>query len=133
MLDRLRQQARLVDSHTDDIGEHEAFVELLVAAVYADHRVTQTELDEIESFDATHPDWDEGAFTVGQHFGPAAAKVRRAHADGTLPLLVIDISSRLLHQETRRAAVTACAAMLRSDGLTDEERTFLDEVAAALS
>jgi len=133
MLEWLREKVEKVGTHTTDVAEHEAFVELLVAAVYADHRVTQSELDAIEDFDASHADWDAHGFSVGQYFGPAAAKVRRAQADGVIPLLVIEVSSRLSGLAIRDAAVAACEELLRYDGMTPEEQVFLDQVAAALA
>jgi hypothetical protein len=133
MLDWLREKVEKVGPHTSTVAEHEAFVELLVAAIYADHRVTQSELDAIEAFDASHADWDLDGFSVGQYFGPAAAKVRRAQGDGTIPLLVIEVSSRLSGLDVRDSAVAACEELLRYDGITADEQVFLDQVAAALA
>lgn len=132
MLERLRHHAQRVPRVTEDASEHQAFIELLVAAIYVDHRVTQEELDAIEAFDADHADWESGAFTIGQYFGPAAAKVRRMREDGLLSMLVIDISARLLGDRVRDEAVDACAALLASDGVTAEEEEFLEMVTAAL-
>jgi hypothetical protein len=132
VLERLWNQASKVQPFTEDASEHQAFVELLVAALFADHRVTQGELDAIETFDETHTDWDAGGFTIGQYFGAAAAKVRRSREDGLVSMLVMDISARLRTLRVRDEAIAACADMLAQDGMTDEEREFLAIVDAAL-
>jgi uncharacterized protein YlxP (DUF503 family) len=132
MLERLRLHAETASTQTDDVTQHQAFVELLVAAIYADRRITQHELDTIEAFDSSHPDWDVAPFSVRQYFGPAVAKVRQAHAAEGIADLIADIAGRLSNGELRKTALAACSDLLESDGSTGDEHEFLRLAGAAL-
>jgi len=129
MLDRLRRHTQHLGSAPADPDQHQAFVELLIAAMYADHRVTQTELDALERFDESHPDWDDGAFSIAQYFGPAAAAVRVALSQGSMKAFVDDVALRLHDAQLRDDVVGACREILSGDGVTSEEQEFLDLLA----
>ena len=53
MFDHLRHHTDRAAAHTDQVSEHEAFLELLVLAMYADRNVSQQELDALEEAEAT--------------------------------------------------------------------------------
>ena len=125
MFDHLRHHTDRAASHTDDEGEREAFLELLVLAMYADRKVTQEELDALEEAEA--------AQHAEQHVGVAVAKVRRAIVAGGTDDLLADIAGRITSPALRVEAFEACGALLSSDGTTDDEVDFLGRVRTALS
>jgi hypothetical protein len=107
LLDRIHPHFKKATEHTDDAAQHAAVVEVLVLAVFADQSVDVSELDALDSFDASHADWDEGPFSIQQ--------------------------SRIASPSLREATVSYCEEILRVDGITDKERDFLRQATRQLS
>jgi hypothetical protein len=124
LLDRFRR-------HTTDLpeasaDEHQAVVELLVLAAYADDAVTDAEFEELAQFDAGHVKWDEQEFSVLQHLPVAIAKARKGQT-------VSDLAGRLSTPAIRAEAAQAFASLLTVDGMAKAESDFLYEVQRALA
>lgn len=133
MLDRLRHHTSKATSHSESAEEHAAFVDLVVLAIYADRRVSQAELDALESFDANHASWDGDGFNLSAYMGEATAKVRHAiQSPEATRSLIADAGHRITTPSLREEAVRSFAAVLEHDGTTDAERELLAEVAATL-
>jgi hypothetical protein len=133
MFEHLRHHTDRATGHTDDVAQHEAFLELLVLAMYADRKVSQQELDALEAFEAEHGDWEDGAFAIGQYLGVAVSKVRTAIASGgATDELLAEIGRRITTPALRQEACDACAALIRADGDTGAETDLLGRVRAVL-
>jgi hypothetical protein len=134
LLDRIHPHFKKATEHTNDAAEHAAVVELLVLAVFSDKSVDVSELDALDSFDASHADWDEGPFSIQQYLPTATAKVRSALDEpGGGDVLLKDAISRITSPSLREAAVGYCEEILRVDGITDDEREFLRQATRQLS
>lgn len=125
-----------VDTPTDPAAddEHRAVLELLIATMYADGLVTESELGEIEVYGVEHG-WDTATFSFSQGLGPATARVREARdaADG-LDALVAEADDRITTPEIRAIVTQACRLVAAADETTDDaEASFVAKVQAAFS
>jgi hypothetical protein len=132
-LDRILTHFQRAAAHTGDREQHGAVVELLVLAVYADKTVKVEELEALDDFDASHPDWDEKAFSIQEYLGPATAKVRAALEQNGSEALLCDIATRITSPELRKAAIGYCEDIVGIDGVTDAENVFLTTLRRVLS
>ncbi|HTW10707.1 MAG TPA: hypothetical protein VME46_24615 [Acidimicrobiales bacterium] len=133
-INRLHQLAAPLAAQAAEVAEHQAAIDLLVLTAYCDRRISQEELDALQSFDSSHSDWDSGAFSVQQYLPIAAAKVRSVldsydGADRLLASAAAAIASPGLRAETSNA----CAELCASDGVVASEAAFLGRVNEALS
>ena len=112
---------------TGSVEEHQAVVELLALAAFADASVTDAELDDLASFDATHGSWDDEGFSVLQHLPVAIAHARSGQST------VAELAGRITDPGLRAEALKAVTELLAVDGVTIEESAFLTEVRAALA
>ncbi len=123
-----------VDSPTDPAtdDQHRAVLELLIATMYADGLVSESELGEIEVFGIEHG-WDNTAFSFSQGLGPATARVRDAReAPDGMDALIADVSSRITDPAIRATVAEACRLVAAADDTTDEaEASFVSKVDAA--
>jgi hypothetical protein len=110
-----RRAARLGD-HRAEQTEHEAAIELLVLAEFADRLITVDEQETIEAFTDSHG-WDTPAFSYESYHGFATAKVRaaigsREHEDA----LLHDISRRITDARLREELAGALGELLPGPG-----------------
>jgi hypothetical protein len=134
-MDRLRSLFQRASSHTDDVAEHQAVVDLLVLAVYADHTVGQLELAALETFEDHAQDWDEGGFSVHQYLPVSIAKARDAlDVEGGVTSLMAVAASQITTPVLRAEAVAYCEMITQVDGtVTTAENEFLAALHRMLS
>ena len=125
LLDRFRHHAAAVPQGSVD--EHQAVVELLALAAFADAAVSDAEFAELAAFDTGHASWDLEGFSVLQHLPVAVARARSGQST------VADLAKRITTREVRREALAEVEKLLKVDGLTGQEPAFLSEVRAALA
>jgi hypothetical protein len=109
------------------VPEHQAVVELLALAAYADDAVTEEEFAELAAFDTGHASWDDAAFSVLQHLPVAIAHARAGTST------VADLAGRITNPELRSETVAAVEKLLAVDGVTGQESDFLSEVRRTLA
>ncbi len=105
-------QASRLGAHVADQAEHEAAVELLVFAEFADKMVKISEQEAIEAFTDAHG-WDTATFSYETYHRIAIAKVRSAIGTTDAEnVLLADIASRITHPELRRELLVALNELL---------------------
>jgi len=109
------------------VEEHQAVVELLALAAFADASVSDAELGDLATFDSTHASWDEAGFSVLQHLPVAIAHARSGQST------LAELAGRIHDTALRAEAVKAVTELLAVDGVTATESEFLTQVRAALS
>jgi uncharacterized tellurite resistance protein B-like protein len=112
--------------------EHDAVLELLVATMYVDRKVTERELDAIERMGDEHG-WSTESTSFGQALGQATSRVRDAlEREGGVEALLASASDRITAAEVRSEIVGACRSIARADGITDQaESAWLAQVTKA--
>jgi hypothetical protein len=131
---RLHDLYTRISAHSDEVGEHEAAVDLLVLTAYSDHRVNQAELDALDRFDVDHTDWDAGAFNVSEYLPSAIAKVRTAlDQDGGADRLLATSAARLSTAAVKEETVKACQDLASTAGSEAAESDFAERVRQALA
>lgn len=121
-----RFQAHAAALPAASVGEHQAVVELLALAAYADDAVTDAEFDELAKFDSSHTSWDDAAFSILQHLPVAIAHARSGSAT------VAGLAEQITTPALRREAVAAITQLLAADGVNASESAFLTEVRRTL-
>ncbi|MEA2497033.1 MAG: hypothetical protein QOJ29_4944 [Thermoleophilaceae bacterium] len=108
------------------VSEHQAVVELLALAAYADDAVTDEEFEELAVFDSSHTSWDAAEFSILQHLPVAIAHARYGTST------VTQLAERITIPALRKEAPAAVRRLLAVDGVTADESTFLAEARRAL-
>ncbi len=131
-LDRLRDMSKAATVHSANTTEHEAVVDLVVAAAYADGRITERELAALEKLDLDHTHWDDGGFSVVQYL-PVAISKARAVGDSTVDEFLADVSRRISTEPLRVEALRYCMAEVAGGGVSADESAFIARARRALS
>jgi hypothetical protein len=134
VLDHFRDLASHLRHHEGSTVEHEAVVDLLVLAVYADRRITQDELDALGQFDLDHADWDSGPFSVQQYLPNSVAKVRSAmDAPGGADKMLTEVAATISDPAMKTLAFDSCQAIASKDGTVQAETDFIEQLRQALA
>ena len=131
-LDRLHEKSAAAAQHTVDATEHEAVVDLVVAAAYADGRITEKELAALEKLDLDHTGWDDGVFSVIQYL-PVAISKARGVSDSSIDEFLDDVSRRIATKPLRTEALRYCLAEIADGGVSADESAFIAKARRALS
>ncbi len=114
-------QASRLGTHVAEQHEHEAAVEVLVFAEFADRLVQTREQEAIEAFTDAHG-WDTPTFSYETYHRIAIAKVRQAIGSVTAEnALLADISARITHADLRGELLVALRDLLPEAELADND------------
>jgi uncharacterized tellurite resistance protein B-like protein len=127
MEDRLAELYRGVAVHATADREHMAALELLALVMLADEKLSDDELDVLRELTE---DWRGAAFSFDQYLGPAVAKARQAHRDGTTTEFLDDVDSRITSRVLRKALFSAARQITGVDGaISPDEDELLADIA----
>jgi hypothetical protein len=132
-LDLVHRSSTAAAAHTADSSEHEAVVDLVVLAAFADGTISEAELQALEQLDLDHAHWDQGEFSVIQYLPVAIAKARRAHEDAAINELLEDVSRRITTRPLRVEALRYCVVEVADGGVTQDETRFIAQARRALA
>lgn len=114
-------------------SEHEAVVELLVLAEFADRLLTIDEQKTAETFTASHC-WDSPTFSYATHYGVATSKVRSAlGAKDQEDALIADIRSRIRHTELRSELAGVLDQLLPGNVGSDEVQDLAQRIRTSIA
>ena len=127
MEERLKELYRGVAVHATADREHMAALELLALVMLADSHLGDDELNVLRELTE---DWRGAAFSFEQYLGPAVARARQAHRDGTITELLDDVDARITSRVLRKALFSAARQITAGDGDTsDDENEILADIA----
>ena len=114
-------QASRLGAHVAEQEEHEAAVELLVFAEFADRLVQTREQEAIEAFTDAHG-WDTPTFSYETYHRIAIAKVRQAIGSVEAEnALLTEISGRITHADLRGELIVALRDLLPEEELAGND------------
>lgn len=127
MEERLKELYRGVAVHATADREHMAALELLALVMLADSHLGDDELNVLRELTE---DWRGAAFSFEQYLGPAVARARQAHRDGTTAELLDDVDARITSRVLRKALFSAARQITTGDGeSTADENEILADIA----
>lgn len=127
MEERLKELYRGVAVHATADREHMAALELLALVMLADSHLGDDELNVLRELTE---DWRGAAFSFEQYLGPAVARARQAHREGTITELLDDVDARITSRVLRKALFSAARQITAGDGsTTDDENELLADIA----
>lgn len=118
---------RGVAVHATADREHMAALELLALVMLADSHLGDDELNVLRELTE---DWRGASFSFEQYLGPAVARARQAHRDGTTAELLDDVDARITSRVLRKALFSAARQITAGDGETSsDENELLADIA----
>ncbi len=124
MIGSVRDVYGQISIHATADEEHEAVLDLLVLVMFVDGTVREGETDEIEAIVADYG-WENERFSVRQHLGPAAARVRAAVGAKEVDAFLADIDRRIVNTVLRAAVHAVARDVADADGSRSAEEDRL--------